>query len=430
MEDIVGQFQSELINIIQNCFYRTEVDSKETDSKTQKRDVKGEFLDKVTPYCVAFIEQRSFDIENVSQFFNVKYSDLLFQNLSRDFKLMHSEEYKPAFDTPTPTVYLCRMFMSVLNRLTAPPTSTDNTLVPPSPENIRNISIAIADLFLSINSFVLYHCAKQELMSVPQNNKKNQAPQYTIITRLVDKLAPLVCPKTKLEALKLACYQTPSLQLNLIQSAELKRTTNESHFNWSIIDTYPERRDFSPITAINNIRDTDKISYWESQSPINFSTVIIPLVHEISETQSTDLVSKLKHRDESEHSIISSKFKVQIGTIGSILYIFDLLNVEERNVGLTDMTWIQRIQYLKKSLNVTGDSFEQYKIVEPMRIHNGLLNVKLQNDVPKFIVIKTLGFGLYRSFYSSPKSLKRPHDEKTQTAEEPTTSDSGKKIRF
>jgi hypothetical protein len=137
-----------------------------------------------------------------------------------------------------------------------------------------------------------------------------------------------------------------------------------------------------------------------------------------------------RSRDESEHSIISSKFKVQIGTIGSILYIFDLLNVEERNVGLTDMTWIQRIQYLKKSLNVTGDSFEQYKIVEPMRIHNGLLNVKLQNDVPKFIVIKTLGFGLYRSFYSSPKSLKRPHDEKTQTAEEPTTSDSGKKIRF
>lgn len=414
MEVIVTQFQTELLNIIQNCFYRTEVDLKETDPKTQKRDVKGEFLDKVTPYCVAFIEQRSFDIENVSQFFNVKYSDLLFQNLSRDFKLMHSEEYNPAVDPPTPVVHLCRMFMSVLNRLTTSQTSTD--VVPPSQENIKNIAIAIADLFLSINAFVLYHCAKQELVSVPQNNKKNQGPQYTIITRLVDKLAPSICAKSKLEALKLACYQTASSQLRLIQSAELKRTNNEFYFSWSIIDTYVERREFSPITAIAHIRDTDKISFWESQSPINFSTVIIPLVHEISET-------------DNEH-ITSSKFKVQVGTIGSVIYIFDLLNVEERTVGLTEMTWLQRIQYLKQALKVTGDSFEQYKIVEPMPIQIGLLNVKLQNDVPKYIVIKTLGFGLYRSFYSSPKSLKRPHDEKTQTREEPVTSDSGKKIRF
>lgn len=421
MEVIPVQFQSELLNIIHSCFNRNDADSKENDFKTQKRDAKGEFLDRVTPFCVAFIEQRNFDLDNVSQFFNVQYSEIKFQDLSRDFKLMHSGEYSPEQE-PTPIVYLCRTFMVVLNLLTNPPTNNEPVL---QPENIKNVSIAIADLFLSINVFVLYHCAKQELINVIQNNKKNQGAQHTIITRIVDKLAPVICAKIKVEATKLACYQTPELQLRLIQAAELKKTSNEKFFTWDVLDFYFERKDFSPLTSIHNIRDAGQIYFWESQNSINFSIVIIPIVHKLTE-------SKLENKQ-----ITSSKLKVQIGTIGSVAYIFDLLNIEERNVGLNEMTWFERINYLKQLLNVTEDIFEQYKIVQPQLIPIGLLNVKLQNGIPKYIVIKTLGFGLYKAFYSSPKSLKRPldspksvKDEKETTIEEPNAADNRKKIRF
>lgn len=415
MDTISAQFQTELLNIIQLCFHRPEVESKESESKGQKRDVKGEFLDKVTPFCVSYLEQRNFDIDKVSQFFNVPYNTITFAQLSKDFKLMHSFEYIPndvkSTTEPVPySVYLCRMFMAVLNRIVSPP--PNDTTATESQENIKSISIAIADLFLSINVFVLYHVAKQELVNSPQNTKKNQGPQYTIITRIIDKLGPSICQKSKLEPVKLACHQCHNQLLRLIEYVELKRTSNENYFDWAQLDKFFDRKDFSAITTLGNIRDNDKVTCWESPDPIHFSAVTIPLM------------------SQNESVVTSSKFMVQIGTVGQTVYIIDLLIVEERDVGLSTMTWLQRLDYLKKSFNVTGDTIDNFKIVEPSLTQFGLLNIKIQNEVPKYIVIKTLGFGMYRSFYSSPKTLKRPNDEKAQTTDEQLPEDSGKKIRF
>lgn len=429
MDVIDAQFQNELLNIIQTCFHRPAPELKESEPKGQKRDVKGELLDKMTPFCVSYLEQRNFEIEKTSQFFNVPYNEITFGQLSKDFKLLHLSEYVPATSVPVPSsVYLCRYFMALLNRI-----STPDTTVTESHENIKNISIAIADLFLSINVFVLYHCAKQELASPQQNTKKTQSPQYTIITRIIDKLAPQMSDKRKTEAVKSAAHLCNDLHVRLIQYVELKRTSNEKYFEWAQLDKLFDRKDFSPIATIGSIRDSDKVACWESLAPVNFGVITIPLLcdNDMSLDDQSDLVSKLQHLiGDQKKRIQSSKFVVQTGTIGQTTHIVDLLSVEEREVGLSDMTWLQRIDYLKRSFNVTGDLLENYKIVEPIEIQIGLLNMKIQNEVPKHIVIKTLGFGMYRSFYSSPKVIKRPHDEKAQTTDEQTPDDSGKKIRF
>jgi hypothetical protein len=429
MDTIADQFQNELLNIIQVCFHRPEAEFVEADTKGQKRDVKGEFLDKVTPFCVSYLEQRNFDTEKTSQFFNVPYVDITFGQLSKDFKLMHSFEYVPGKESIPYSVILCRMFMAVLNRISIPDTTATE-----SQENIKNISIAVADLFLSINAFVLYYVAKQELVSPIQNNKKSQGAQHTIIGRIIDKLAPLICDKKKIDAVKLACQQCPDLQLRLIEYAELKRTSNEEYFKWFQLDKFFDRKDFSPITTLSNIRDNDTSACWESPAPINLSVITIPLLCDnatVVDEQQTDLVSKLQHLiGEQKKRLTSSKFVVQVGTVGQTVYIIDLLSVEEREVGLSEMTWVQRINYLKRSFNVVGDSLDNLKIVEPLQIQVGILNTKIQNEVPKHIIIKTLGFGMYRSFYSSPKTIKRPHDEKTQAADQPVPDNSGKKIRF
>lgn len=414
------QFQDVLINLIKQFFMPNEPLSKES-----KRDVKGDFLDKVTPICVSILEHNNMDIENVSQHFDIPYKKLTFANL-RDYKI-YAGDYNDSHE-PNQVVLLCREFMTALK--TEP--------ICQSQETIKNLSLAIADLFMCLNTFVLFYVTKKELPCTPSNNKKNQSPQNIIISRIFDKLVPLIAPKAKVDAVKLACQKSPTLQLNILKLAELKNTDEESTLNWSQLDTYVERKDFSPIATIASIRDTNKIYIQTFQEPVNFSVTTIPLVSsthwDIRDNKVLDLVDQLQtaigNPSESHHTIRSGIFEVQIGTVGHVDYIIDLLSVKECEIGLSKMTWLERIELFKRSFKIENDTYDNYKIISPSLINIGRLHMMINNTLPQYIILKTVGFGLYRSYYSSPKANKRVNDEKATGDEEATTEHSPKKPRF
>lgn len=418
LTDILSNLEIELYNIAKECFHIKTGVVGEDEQKTQKNEAKVDFLNKVTSRVVCFLERGNLEISKDSLFFLEPYDNLKFAQLRDEFKQLYSHEYIPNVHEIPRSVYLCRQFMNVLKKLVK-----DSMLT----HNIKSLSFAIAELFLSINTFVLYHTAKEytnEFRPQIQQNGKNGPVkklniQLCFNTRIIEKLVPLVYQKFKNEAFKAACQKSDELRLHLIEYAELRRTSIENLFSWEVLDKIIERKEFSAIANIHFLRDCDKIYFYESPTAIQFSNVTIPLVsqHPIEEKQTNEL------------TISAHKFYLQIGTINHVEYIFDVLYVSECDIGLSKMTWRERIEFFKRTFKVKDDAYGQYKIIEPEFIDMGQLAPKLKHK-QKFYVIKSLGFGMYRSFYSTPKPIKRPSDEAPQTNADPATADTQKKIRF
>jgi len=309
----------EFLNIIQHCFKNHGDNLQESATKIQKKDSRAEFLDRVTPQCVAYLEKSNFDTSGISQFFEIPYAELKFDKLTKEFKAMHTFEYTPKMSPSPPEAILCRILMSALNNFALGEKETQ--------ENIKNVAIAITDLFLSINTFVLYHVADEELAIPSHSSKKNQSPVQVINNRIIDKMNQLGSHKVQHDMIKQSCQMSPTLLLKLIELVELRRTVCDQYFLRQNLDKFVLRNEFSPITSIGNIRDIDKLYYWESEpkNSINFST--IPLACSTSSGP--------------------RKFRVQIATIDNVPHIFDLLEIEEYDGDLMNKTWLERLDYFK-----------------------------------------------------------------------------------
>jgi hypothetical protein len=422
MDVITADFQIKLLALFQRIFVDTEADDTVVSEKPHKTDQKTKFLDSIAGMCVAYLERERIDTDMESNFFHVKYSEIEYRmiNASKDFKLFYLFEYTPNNPCQMPRVlYLCRMLMQFLVKIS----SKEDGAVENKNDLIKNASVAITDLYLNINPFVLYHVAGESLPMVIHHQKKNQTgPRDHVFNRIIDKLAPIEYPKLKCEGVKMACQKGEDLLLKLIELVELRRKDNDVYFSNRNIDTYINRRDFTPSNGITNAADNDKLAIFESTIPITFSTKIQVYLNE--ETKDT------------------SRYMLQVGTSGQNMFIIDLLEIMSSNndskstspisnAHLTNMSWVERIEYLKKTFNVETE-LSKMKIISPTPITQRDVNIRIQNETPKFFILKSYGFGQYRSFYYSPKgqSLKRPHNEKEEATDDTQTRDTTKKFRI
>lgn len=381
-----------ILEIFKDCFSQQGPAIVDVAVNGPRRDCRGDFLDKITGSCVRFLEGDT--QQEHSSFFDVPYNELKFSTLGRNFKAAVDVNGNRCID-------LCNMFLDALNKL---------------PNEItKNASIATADLFLAINPIVLYYVVLNNVPYVERKAKKNQSAAQIILNRIIDKMAQTNFNKIKHEAIKVACRVYPLMIRSLIESVELKRAESEDQFSWKNLDKFWNRQDFSHITSIHQIRENDKLYYYETESPIVFS---YPTLH-----YNTPLGVR--------------KFKVRVGTCENESYIFDLLEIEEYDADLINKTWIDRIKYFKDELGLTENKCENYKIIEPQPISIGSLNNKVENQIPKHFVVNSIGFGIFKSYYyagRSKRQLEQPeiprHGKEAKSSTGGTTEDNSNKIRF
>lgn len=405
----MDKVEQELLNKLDSLFKDSFLDSGDSQSGQTKIDTKSKFLDAITPYVVSFLETRKLDLDNVSNNFEIPYKELNFRKVlqCKNFKYIYAGDYKTINESETlhHVVTLCRMFINMLN-ITIRNNDYEN-----KNDIIKNLSNAITDLFYNINAFVLYETVTKELVIVNSTQKKNQNSAFVYIqSRLIDKLIANT-KQVDQDAKKIACLNNNDAFKALMELVFCRRRYNDEFFTSAKLDMFRHRREFSPSNLVGSVSDNDKLALYESTTPIVFGTQLLSVI------------------DDSKNV---KQFMVQTGMSNHNVYIFDFLHIMSSgdDLKLTNMDWCERMEYLKQELNVQ-EKYGNMTIVTPTRVTQHEMNIKTQNKTPKYLLLKSFGFGNLRAFYIPPKveTVKRKYEEEEGAEDNQAESDS-KKFRL